>query len=158
MELVQAFIVITAQVLTTQYVFSYSTVSVEGFTGDHWNVSFTVYSSIVIGVNIVMLFRCRSITWLLVILVLSTSMAPYFIFMFVYDKSPTVNTESTYSTELLFRTIHFYLCLSLNSMYVLIPEMFHLMHFYRIRPTLSEYFKVLVKFGKSEDPQYFEEE
>lgn len=156
-ELLQAFVVICAMVLTSQYVFSYSIVSIDGFTGDHWNVSFTVYSSIIMGVNIILLFRCRSMTWFLVNIIFFTSVLPYFIFMYIYDRLPSMNIESAYSTELLFGTVHFYLCLSINCMYVLIPEMLQLMKFYRIRPTLAEYFKVLIKFKKEKDPVYFEE-
>lgn len=156
-ELMQAFFVICAMVLTSQYVFSYSIVSIKGFTGDHWNVSFTVYSSIIMGVNIILLFRCRSMTWLLVNIIFFTSVLPYFLFMYIYDRLPSMNLESAYSTELLFGTVHFYLCLSINCMYVLIPEMLQLMKFYRIKPTLAEYFKVLIKFGKEKDAVFFEE-
>lgn len=116
-----------------------------------------MYSSVVMGVNIILLFRCRSMTWLLVNIIFFTSILPYFIFMYIYDRLPSMNLESAYSTELLFGTVHFYLCLSINCMYVLIPEMLQLMKFYRIRPTLAEYFKVLIKFKKEKDPAFFEE-
>lgn len=150
-------IITIMMVLTTQNVFSEAILTIDGHTSDHWSVSFTIYTSIVMGTNIALFFRCRSITWMLFWIVLLTSVAPYYIFMYVYDRMTWINLESTYSTGVLFHSYHFYLCVFINCIYVVFFEIFNLIKFYRVKPTLSEYFKILILQGKDDNPIYFQE-
>lgn len=156
-ELFNALLVTICIVLTTQNVLSRAVLTKDGYTADHWSVSFTIYSSIVMGTNIALLFRCRSITWMVFWLIMLTSIVPYYLFMYWYDRWTWVNLESSYSTHVLFRSYHFYLCVSINCMIVILFEMFQLMKYYRIKPTLAEYFKMLIHVGKEENPIYFQE-
>ena len=142
-------------VLTTVWALRDAILSKAGQVSDHWSVSFTIYASIVLSVNITVLFRCRSITWLTLVAIFLTSIFPYFLFMYWYDRWDWINVESSYSTDVLFKTIHFYLLVSINCMYVTIGEMLYLMKIYRMKPTLAEYFKLLIKIGKEDNASYF---
>lgn len=143
--------------MTTLRVFNWAIIDIEGRAADHWCVSVTVYTSIVISTNIAVFIRSRSVTWLLILVILFTSVVPYFLFMYWYDRWDWINVESTYSASKLFFSPHFYLCVAINCMYVVISEVFHLIKYYRISPTLAEYFKLLIKRNKDTNPSYFNE-
>ena len=61
-EIFYSLLVTVVICLTTQNVLSGAILTEDGHTADHWCVSFTIYSSIVVGTNLALLFRCKSIT------------------------------------------------------------------------------------------------
>lgn len=147
----------TAVTLMTTYFFNGETVlTIEGYTADHWCVSFTIYTSILLGSNLTLCYRSREIGWTLIFMIFVTSIIPFFIFMWIYDQLEQLNSDSTYSAITLFRSYHFYLTVFINLMTISLLEVLDLLRWYGIKPTLVEYTRMILKGGKIDQEGKFD--
>ena len=127
-----------------------------GHTTDFWFVSFVIYTSLVVGVNSLVLIRANHITMLLFWLVILSSLLPYIIFMYVYDHFTLVNSQSSFSARYAMGTWQFYACVGMNVIVLTFGEIIKLFGKYYVRPTMVEYTKQLRRKRRLDQPFYFD--
>ena len=119
----------------------------EGYTSDHWSVSISTYTSIVLAYNLLIFMRTRYITWITIAFIVFASIGPYFGFVLVYDKMESFNLYSLNSARMILSNHQFYLTVLLNMVLIMMVEMVNLMRWYDWRPSLVEYTRAAVKEG-----------
>ena len=100
--------------LVTIYVYRTYTIDIDGHSSDFWSVSVVVYSVLIMITNLLTLIRSSHITWLLIFAIFATSIAPFVIFMIVYDRWEYLNVQSIYSVRFILGHWHYYIVVLLN--------------------------------------------
>ena len=126
--------------------------------GDFWAVSFGLYTVLIFVTNILALIRGSHITIILIITIFISSLAPFFLFMALYDRAYSVNLYSDHSARFLLGNTIFYLCIILNIFCIVFLDICRWFIRFYVNPTLVEYVLKLKKEGLIDKPQYMTHE
>jgi magnesium-transporting ATPase (P-type) len=130
----------------------------DGRMGDFWFSSITMYSILIVAVNVKTLFRAAHITVLLLISIFVTSIIPFYLFAYFYDHWENFNEHSHFSARFTMSTLGYWLSVLLISFYVCFLEIFKFFGKYYFNPSMVEYVKQLNKMKQLNVPGAFSHE
>ena len=126
-----------------------------GHNSDIWCVSFSIYAVLICSLNVMVLLRASHVTNLLLLTLVFSSMVPFLLWMWFYDRWVLLNYYSTYSARFILQTPIFYLVVLICIFGVCFAELFRFFSRFYLSPTMVEYALKLEKSGIVEYDQYF---
>jgi hypothetical protein len=128
-----------------------------GYSSDLWVLSYTVFYSVIIGVNVLIMQRTHQISWLVVGGMVFSSIGPFFLFAVIWDLPAFRDFNISQGTLwFLIDKPVFWLTVLVNSFFVVAFEMTWQLVRIEMFPKLIDYFKILIKIGEDANPKYFE--
>lgn len=148
---------ITASIITVATIYFYTDhiIAKEGYNSDFWICSFVIYTVLIIVTNLLTFIRASHVTWLLVSTVFFTSLLPFFLFVFFYDRWEGINTQSEYSARFVMNKWHFYSAVYLSTIFICFVEIVKFFGKFYFNPTMVEYVQQLQGKGLGNEKKYF---
>lgn len=140
------------------YSFEDCAVDIDGRVSDFWSFSLSSYSNLLIIVNIITLMRASHITMLFTFAIIFLSIAPFFLFVVVYDRMTSYNEYSTYSMRFNLQLGEFYLASLVCIFAVCFIEICKFFLKFYNRPSLVDFVLKLKKLGLVHEEKYFKKE
>jgi len=127
-----------------------------GISSDFWIFSITFYTCVIFAVDLKLALYTRYWTKLYIFTLFVLSIGLYVIYMWA--------TDDLFPEFLIYKSVarayqspYFYLCIILTLGFITMGDMFYKYYKLRYHTTLIDYFQILVKRGKHNDPKAFEE-
>jgi hypothetical protein len=156
-EIALCFLVSIFIYLVSSYTCQEWVIGWEGYSSDLWVLSYTVFYSVIIGVNVLIVQRTHQISWLVVGGMVFTSIGPFFLFAVIWDLPAFRDFNISQGTLwFLIDKPVFWLTVLVNAFFVVAFEMTWQLVRIELFPKLIDYFKFLVKIGEDDNPKYFE--
>lgn len=151
---------INASVITVATIYFYADhiIDKSGYNSDFWMVSFVLYTTLILATNLLTFIRASHITWLLAFAVFLTSLLPFFLFAFFYDRWVSLNTQSSYSARFVMDKWHFYSVVLLSTIFICFVEIVKFFGKFYFNPTIVEYVRQLENKGLEGEKKYYGEE
>lgn len=130
----------------------------DGYTYDFWMASFTIYGSLVYITNLVIVMRSGQITWFVMFWVAFFSIIPFLTFSLIFDTVMNIENGSQYILLNMGSTYHYYLVCIVMTFIVYYFEVMRTCIRVFWKPRLSDYFRLLIKREKQDDPTKFDRE
>jgi Phospholipid-translocating P-type ATPase C-terminal len=100
----------------------YSALNIDGHDGgDYTNLSFTVYTIILINISFLVFLNAKHLTLFLLMINLLTTFLPYGVFVFIYDRLVLLNEDTSYSSRFVFSKLIFWLRVLVITVVSIIP-------------------------------------
>lgn len=157
-EILSALINASLITVATIYFYGDHEFDSNGHSSDFWTVSFAIYTVLILATNLLTLIRASHISLLLLFAVFVTSVIPFFLFAFFYDRMVSINTQSTYSYRFIIARFNYYSVVLLSTIFICFVEIVKFFGKYYFNPTMVEYVKQLKKNNIHNDKKYFADE
>ena len=137
----------------------YSALNIDGHDGgDYTNLSFTVYTIILINISFLVFLNAKHLTLFLLMINLLTTFLPYGVFVYIYDRLVLLNVDTSYSSRFVFSKLIFWLRVLVITVVSMIPQVIQLLLRFYKWPSIAEYLLVLKAEKKLFKDKYWQEE
>lgn len=157
-EIISALVNASIVTIATIYFYGDHEFDQNGQNSDFWTVSFAIYTVLVLTTNLLTLIRASHISCLLLFAVFFTSILPFFLFAFFYDRMVSINSQSSYSYRYIIVRFNYYSVVLLSTIFVCFVEIVKFFGKYYFNPTMIEYVKQLRKHDLHNEKRYFADE
>lgn len=135
--------------------FRYCALGNNGLNSDMWSLSITIFTLVVIVVNIRLGLYTKNWTLIFIFSLFYLSLVPYFAYVFV---SNSIESFLVYQSVLqTFQSFVFYsIIIALPSLFFVL-DLFAIILWQEFSTSLSHYFRILIKTGQENDAEYYKE-
>lgn len=128
----------------------------DGHVADLWSCSFIIFTTVIIGVNAVILQRTNQISALIILAVLITSIGPFYLFVFAYDQESFAEMNvSAGSWSFCYGQPLFQLVLLINIFWICSTEFIVQLLRREFTPNVADYFRELCYQGMEQTRDKF---